>query len=53
MKTNEEGGDMMKIVNDVRKKRKGKAVSVESKVSGANIKEWVRKKIIKKNITYL
>jgi len=36
-------GDFMKIVNDVRKKRKGKAVSAESKVSGANIKTWVNK----------
>lgn len=38
----EKDADFMKIVNDVRKKRKGKAVSVESKVSGANIKEWVK-----------
>lgn len=37
-------GDFLKIVDDIKKKRKGKAVTLESKVSGANIKEWVNEK---------
>ena len=41
MKLEEKDGGLMNIVNDLRKKRKGKAVSAETKVSGANIKTWV------------
>lgn len=41
LKLKEEKGDFMKIVNDIKKKRKGKAVTLESKVSGASIKDWV------------
>lgn len=41
LKSKEEKGEFLKIVDDIKKKRKGKAVTLESKVSGANIKEWV------------
>jgi hypothetical protein len=41
LKSNADEGGFFKIVDDIKKKRKGRAVTLESKVSGANIKEWV------------